>query len=230
MKMANGTLSGTMTRYPELDVLRTFAVFMMIVFHLGYDLSEFYGWNIRPFEGGWSMLQISTASLFLLLVGAGFAISWSHGHRYQKYLRRGLGLIAIAMGISLVTYVINPETYIRFGVLHLIGTGILLLPFFARLKEWNVIPGVMMIAAGQLTKNMIIQTSLLVPLGLMPAGFSSVDYFPLIPWFGLMLIGYSIGYFFYVRRKKVLPTTHYPLLTRLCWPSRHALVIYLVHG
>ncbi len=230
-----------MPRYPELDILRTLAVLMMIVFHLGYDLSEFYGWNIRPFEGGWLLLQVSTASLFLLLVGAGFAISWNRHPAKRdlriattKYLKRGLGLIAIGMLVSIVTYVINPDTYVRFGILHLIGAGILLLPFLARLREWNALLGIIIImgaAACRAPTCMILNTSLFLPFGFHPVDFSSVDYFPLIPWFGLMLMGYAAGYFLYVRVTFRRP--HYSNLQSpfsiLAWPGRHALVIYLVH-
>ena len=42
----------------------------------------------------------------------------------------------------------------------------------------------------------------LLPLGIAPLGFTTVDYFPLLPWFGVVLIGDAIGYFVYIRMQR----------------------------
>ena len=87
-------------RYVELDLLRTLAVVLMIIYHTCYDLQEFYGWKLGLFQYPvWSWIQHGTAGLFLLLVGCSFAISWNrhgtknpdanHRHLYKKYLLRG---------------------------------------------------------------------------------------------------------------------------------------------
>jgi len=222
-------------RYIELDLLRTLAIAMMVVYHAAYDLETYYGWKIGVFEEeGWYVLRQETASLFLLLVGCSFAISWDrqcrrHGgasfaFRYRKYFLRGLGVITCGMLISAVTFWWEPATYVRFGILHLIGVSIMLLPLFARGREGNLLVGLMITGLG--LGQGIVQTSLLLPLGWMPSHFSSVDYFPLIPWFGIVLMGYSIGYFTYVRHKSQL-SLRLPLW--MTWPGQHALVIYLVH-
>lgn len=216
-------------RYIELDLLRTLAIIMMIVYHLAYDLQEYYGWNIGVFENtGWYLLRLSTASLFLLLVGCSFAISWNKTPTYRKYFKRGLGVIACGMLVSAVTYVVDPETYVRFGILHMIGTSILLLPFFARLREWNAMIGLgigLGFGLGLGTAN----TSVFIPLGIPPPDFTSVDYFPLIPWFGVVLIGYAIGYHIYVRKKPPLFSIINSQFSIFVWPGRHALLIYLLH-
>ncbi len=236
-------------RYLHLDLLRTLAVVLMVIYHFAYDLQMYAGWNLGLFEAtGWYLLRQSTASLFLLLVGISFAISWNRHRanhaarpfiiRYKKYLLRGLGVIGCGMIVSVGTYVMEPETYVRFGILHMIGASILLLPFFARAKEWNAMIGLGLgfgLGLGLGTMN----TSLLIPFGIMPPDFATVDYFPLIPWFGIVLIGYAIGYAIYVRRKPPLFSIFNSLpaealakagqFSILAWPGRHALLIYLVH-
>ncbi|MSR86954.1 DUF1624 domain-containing protein [Candidatus Peribacteria bacterium] len=226
-------------RYIELDLLRTAAVIMMVLYHAVYDLQMIEGWDIDVFSDGWIFFARTTASLFLLLVGCSFAISWDrHGasHKYPKYLRRGLGLLACGMLVSLVTYMYDPETYVLFGILHCIGVSILLLPFFARLKGWNAVVGIVMIGLGLglgLGSGMAAHTGLFLPFGIIPPDFTTVDYFPLIPWFGVVLIGYALGYFFYVGHRSDILRPERPrwihTIRWMTWPGHHALLIYLLH-
>src|SRR3989338_7934985 len=105
-------------RFIELDLLRSAAILGMVIYHAAYDLSAFYGWNIDVSSGGWFVFQRLIASTFLLLVGMSFAISYSRTHHsliWPKFLRRGLIVIACGVLISIVTYVVDAETYVRFG-------------------------------------------------------------------------------------------------------------------
>src|SRR3989338_3887024 len=133
------------TRYSEIDLLRTMAILGMIVYHTAFDLAFFYDVDLNVFDGLWKLLARSVAILFLLLVGMSFAISWERTTKtkmqdtrnnddvawflpacrtgrflvsYQKYARRGLMILACAMIITAVTYVVDSSTYIRFGILH----------------------------------------------------------------------------------------------------------------
>src|SRR3989344_1356638 len=194
-------------RYPEIDMLRTLAILGMIVYHTVFDLAVFYDFDIEVFTGQWRFLARATAILFLLLVGISFAISWNKNlvgpersgptrfFVYKKYIKRGLILLAWGIAISLVTFVVDQDTYVRFGILHLIGLSMILLP-----------------------------------LGIEPDYFASVDYFPLLPWFGVILIGLVAGQKFYIgntrwRERYKLKAISY----KLTWPGRHSLMLYLIH-
>ncbi len=226
------------SRYLELDLLRTLAIAMMIIFHAAFDLQTIYGWDIDTFSGGWLLLQQATVTLFLLLVGASFAISWKrhrekHPNRsflglYKKYVKRGVFVVACGMLVSAVTYFAEPETYVRFGILQMIGVSILLLPFFARLREWNILLSIPLIALGPVVFEMRSGNPLLLPLGIMSPNFATVDYIPLIPWFGVVLMGYAIGYLVYVRHSPMF-LKEGQVVRVLSWPGRHALIIYLIH-
>lgn len=218
-------------RYIELDLLRTLSIAMMIAYHLAYDLESYYRWHIGLFVyTSWHLLRLSTASLFLLLAGCSFAISWSRMPIYRKYMKRGLGIIACGMLVTAATYWFEPATYVRFGILHMIGISIMLLPFFARMKEGNAIGGIIAIALGMVIPDVTSDTTMLLPFGIIPPGFATVDYFPLIPWFGVVLIGYAIGLNIYVKRSPPLfSILHSSFFIRIAWPGRHALIIYLLH-
>ncbi len=220
------------TRHLELDLLRTLAIILMVIFHLAFDLKEFYGWTMNLYGGGWWWVQRIAAHLFLGLVGASFAVSWDRAQRknqkwlqiYKKNLLRGAGLIGWGLVISLATYAIDPHTFIRFGVLHLIGISVMLLPLFAQLGGWNLIISFLFLT-GWLSHDWGF-SRLFLPV--FPTAFDSLDYFPLFPWFGTVLIGYALGCIVYVRWQwqwQIKQQT----VEQLSWPGRHSLMIYLLH-
>ena len=67
----------------------------------------------------------------------------------------------------------------------------------------------------------------LYPLGFTAPGFYSADYFPLLPWFFLFLMGTALGGWCLENRDSPLLTKSLP--PALTWPGRHSLVIYVLH-
>lgn len=227
-----------MKRYIELDLLRTAAVLGMLIYHTAFDLQSMFGVDIDVLHGPWKVFQELIATTFLLLVGISFAISFDRtpaAKRQMKFLRRGLIVLGCAMAVTGATYYSDPSTYIRFGVLHLIGVSIFLLPLVARMKHWHLEMAAVIIVAHQWVSYIRLPTSFLLPLGLRYTGFRTLDYFPLIPWFGVMVIGYVIGQRCYVEHltwRKHLPLllqTESQKLKTLTIPGRYALMIYMIH-
>ena len=59
------------------------------------------------------------------------------------------------------------------------------------------------------------------------SGFSSADYFPLLPWFFLFLIGTVFGGWCLQHRDSRILTA--PLSGALTFLGRHSLIVYLLH-
>lgn len=190
-------------RIIEIDLLRTIAIIMMIVFHIAFDLYYFYGFPIDLFGSVWQSFRILTASLFLIV--AGIATNFT-----AQPLRRAGIVLSCAALISMVTYIYDPKTFIYFGILHCIGLGMLVLIPLKRLKEFTILIGLALALAPALS-----------PLR------PTLDFYPPIPWIGLMLIGYGVGHYLYVRNNFRLPITiNQSLIT---FPGRHSLIIYMIH-
>ncbi len=69
-------------------------------------------------------------------------------------------------------------------------------------------------------------------LGLAPERLTSVDYYPLIPWFGVVLMGVFLGNLLYPghARRFLFPNWSAVLPIRwLAFLGQHSLMIYLVH-
>ena len=85
-------------RFPEIDVARGIAVVMMVFFHIAFDL---YFLAILPIPADslpWRVFAMTTAGLFLFLVGISLSISAGNARNklsrndfIKKYLARGQG-------------------------------------------------------------------------------------------------------------------------------------------
>ncbi len=224
----------TAKRYPELDLLRAGAVLAMISYHVCFDLSFYYGYDLSIDAGIFRFFAHATASLFLVLTGICFVISFERTApevRLKKYLKRASIVLAGAMTVTLVTWLFDPQTFVVFGILHLIGVAALIQYLVRPLKRWNVLPGVLIFSTALFLPTGNISTPLLLPLGIMNEGFSSVDYYPLLPWLGPIFIGMGIGDFFYTPERSdllsFLDTYRWP--SWLLWIGRKSLLIYFVH-
>lgn len=149
---------------------------------------------------------------------------------FIDFAKRGGKVFFFGMCATVATWLFLGDGFIVFGILHLIGFAIVVAPFFLRFGRWNIIPGLLIILAS-LPLGRIVGPYWLVWLGIHPSSFYSVDYVPVIPWLGVVLIGMAIGFFLYPggkRRFKIaLPETK--ALDFVCVMGRNSLAIYLIH-
>lgn len=224
-------------RYWEIDFIRGIAILMMVIFHILFDIGYFGIFPVSVSTGFWRYFGLSTASLFLLIVGVSFSVSYaraavnlSRWQMYRKFLYRGVGIFVLALLVTLGTWLYLGEGFVIFGILHLIGVSIILAPFFYRLGKFNFFLGCGIILLGFVIGN-IPGPAWLLPLGIHPVTFWSVDYTPLFPWFGMVLMGIGIGSILYPNgiRKFSLPQIPPIGSSAVIFSGKHSLLLYLVH-
>ncbi len=225
------------SRYWEIDLIRGIAILMMIVFHSLFDINFFSVFSIDVSHGFWRYFAYATASLFLLIVGISLTISRakipaqeSMNRVIKKYLQRGAGIFLLGLLITLGTWIYLKEGFIVFGILHLIGISVMLSPLLFWLKKRAVLAGVLCIVAGYVLSSVNGPVWLLW-LGVHPAAFWSVDYEPLFPWMGCVLIGMGLGEYLYHDglRQFAVPDVPAIIVQPLAFLGRHSLLIYLIH-
>jgi uncharacterized membrane protein len=224
-------------RFPEVDATRGIAILMMIVFHTVFDLHFFGIVPVTVATGFWRWFAMATASLFLLVAGISLVLSYSRSVAglsgpalTKKFLKRGAGIFALGLVVTLATWLYLREGFVVFGILHLIGVSVMLSVLFFRFRKYNILLGLLCIAAGVFTGT-VQGPAWLLPVGIHPASFTSVDYTPLLPWFGVVLAGMGTGEFLYAGGIRRFEAPHLPqrFALPLVFLGQHSLIIYLVH-
>lgn len=141
-----------------LDVLRSFALLGMIVFHFARDL-EMFGYLAQgtTLSGGWALFARSIAGSFLLLAGVSLSLAHGSGIRWVPFCRRLAIVSSAALAITLATYAAVPERFIYFGILHVIAVSSLFGLVFLKLP----IPTVLIAAACAFFLPDVFQTDVL---------------------------------------------------------------------
>ncbi|HBH46155.1 MAG: hypothetical protein A2445_03635 [Candidatus Jacksonbacteria bacterium RIFOXYC2_FULL_44_29] len=225
--------SNTAIRYWEIDAGRGVAILMMILYHFLYDLTFLKLINITVISGFWLYFARTTLILFLLLVGVGMALSYVKHPNYKFFVKRGLFIFLLGLLITLVTRLALGGDYVRFGILHLIGISIILGYLFIRASSLMILLATAVtFLGGYLLQHQTFTFPYLSWAGLKPINFSSVDYTPIIPWFGVILVGILIGRALYplgIRKFKIVDAPPNLIFDFLRWLGRNSLLIYLLH-
>jgi len=229
-------------RFWEIDVLRGLAIMLMVIYHLIFDLTYFGIFSFNLSSGFLWWFARAVAFIFLFLVGVSLTLSYTrsqlkgirqeNGALFPKYLKRGVKIFSLGLLVTLATWMFIPEDFIVFGVLHFIGMAIVLEYPFLNKKYLNLVLGFIFIIAGFILAQFPVSYSWLLWLGLKPAGFITVDYFPLFPWLGVVSLGIFTGKILYpgYKRRFHLPNlSKNPSIEIFSFMGRHSLLIYLLH-
>lgn len=210
-----------------MDLARGIALILMIVFHFLYDLNEFYGYKV-PYNSGvyWLIGKIS-GSLFILVSGISTTFS-------GRGFKRALKLLAVAGLITLATHLYNPDFGIKYGILHFLGTCVLLYPLFQGMKQTTLaLIGAAVIFLGRFLGQVPVENNYLFLMNMTSDTWVSADYYPLFPWLGVFLFGIALAKHFYPTGQSITKFPSQPLVQKILklviGSGQHTLFVYLIH-
>ncbi|MDD6220114.1 MAG: heparan-alpha-glucosaminide N-acetyltransferase domain-containing protein [Clostridia bacterium] len=233
-------------RIHMLDELRGLAVFCMVFYHAFYSMSEIFG-----MKAGTELLKFFMpaqpyfAALFIVISGISSRLSHDN-------TKRGVRLLLVALGLTVITAVIMPlmgfdGAQIYFGILHLLSLSMLVFSLARKgLDKVNPVLGVCICALlyaltfnvsngflgfpgkfGIALPDILYQTNYFMPFGFYSQSFYSADYFPLLPHAFMFLIGTFVGVY---AASGAFPAFSYKQRSKfLSFLGRHALIIYIIH-
>lgn len=230
-------------RFIELDVLRGLALMIMVFAHILWDL-DYY--SVVPMNDDvYSAFQKIAPPLFFLLVGMCIIVSLKkkefqnineENKYYTHIIFRGIKIFCLGMLLTAVSMIFIPIRPIMFGVLHCIGLSIVLSAPFLKYRNYNVLFSTIFIFLGIIINQIIIEkpTILHLAVGLHQESTwkYTIDYFPLLPWFGICLLGVVLGDWLYCGDKRAFKfpdISKYRPAKLFSWIGQHSLGIYLLH-
>lgn len=218
-------------RIDRLDALRGAAMVWMAAFHFCFDLSHhglLAGQNFYrdPF---WTGQRMAIVSLFLLCAGAGQALQgrvrWD-----ARFWRRWGQIAGCALLVTLGSLWMFPRSFISFGVLHAMALMLILLRLLAPLgPRVLLVLAVVALLLPQFWSHAWFDTRWTNWIGLVTHKPITEDYVPLLPWFGVMALGWLLPGWLRQRRPGWLggavPAALRPLASLGRWP----LSFYMLH-
>lgn len=226
-----------------LDEIRGFAILCMIIHHMFYDIGFVLemDWGFKAFDFLCNFQPFFWAA-FILTSGICSRLS-------RNPVKRGAIVLAGGCVVSLVTAVIMPligitGAEIYFGILSCLGccmiiTGILM-PIITKGNEKTgmIIAALLFFATYKISEKSILfglvqlpgvlyQYNIFCPLGFYNTSFKSADYFPLIPWMFMFLVGAFFGK--YAKEERFSDFAYKSHSGVLQFVGRNSLWFYLAH-
>ncbi|MCX6767995.1 MAG: heparan-alpha-glucosaminide N-acetyltransferase [Candidatus Micrarchaeota archaeon] len=218
-------------RIQAIDFARGANLALMVLFNYSVTLDYFGLVSIPAGPLYWTLYPALIASAFIFISGAvaRFA-SQKRGKNFAPgYFARGLRLVVFAAAITGFTLLFVPKAAVLFGILHFFAFTSFLVPLLAK-RDWmnmNLVGGLLAIAAGLLLQVARFDFPYLLWLGFVPNNFFTLDYFPVLPWVGVLMLGIYFG------KKVVEKTAKIRISGRAAgffsFLGRNSLAIYLVH-
>lgn len=227
---------GLRPRIAWYDTLRGFTIVSMCAFHTCYDLAYLYGLNMPGFTDALiqSLWRDSISFTFLILAG------WMTSYTRNNFRRAGIYALA-ALAVWAATTVAAVDTPVNFGILYCMAACTLIWAClehiargaFKRLSNAAfILIGLALVAAFVFTggiPTVRYPFEGLAWLGFPSVTFASGDYYPLIPFVFL----YLLGAFGAIRYRRAHAADSAWMLRDWCPPlttiGRHSLLIYLLH-
>ncbi len=220
-------------RYQFLDFTRGIAIGLMFIYHLSFGLAQMGYLKIHfSTDLFWISFRTLIVFLFLALVGIGLYLVTVKKLNIRPYLKRLLLLFIYFSLITFLSQAIRPNYYVFFGILHLIFVSSILGLLFVQFYWSNLIIGLIIIGCGSFIQLTSLNHAKLQWIGMNTVKSATDDYAPLVPWFGLVLIGIFIGKSLF-EKYPLEPLFNWQAkhwLTRLIsWAGRHSIHLYFIH-
>lgn len=238
-------------RFIEIDFLKGLAIISMVIFHYFYLSTQMKIKTYNCRNGILKWLAKFAHLTFITVSGLNLAISTSNKKKsnfIKHKLKRGLHLIIIGLIISYLTKIEFGSLFVKFGIMHFIGTATIISSFYADLPNFSMILSlVIFLMSGILSvtkiKYKFLNFCSKSPLfcfimGIFNVKYNSMDHFSIIPYLGYFSLGIGLAYVLYNVKQKsrkfsflgfIEKYKNNKIIKMISWLGKNSLSIYTIH-
>lgn len=223
------------TRAFELDLLRGWAILMMIFHHLSYDLLYLFEIELGRYIESDTYIYIVHPIMLIVFTGVSGICCVFSKNNFKRSLKMLIAALALSIGMAIASWLTQSSLYVYFNILHLVTVGTFLYALIQKVestrpshdnevttgKKFAINPkfvthllillaaSVIFISAIFISRfDHVSDNVLLLPFGIIPRGIGGMgDYLPIVPWLGFFLTGVVVGRLFYKSKKTLFPNT-----------------------
>lgn len=234
----------------ELDLLRGFAIFMMILHHFAYDLRHIFEMNIFSFidaDWFWAFLQPFFLCIFVGISGICCQFSRNNFKRALKLLLVSVLFSAVTIGADRC---FGLECAIYFNVLHVLTVSTFLFAIFDHFEQkktgsrdsrggdmvlFSIVLLFIFLLQALPYYHYTIKAGWVSILGIEPHpdyNWNAGDEMGLIPWVGVFFLGVLVGRYIYKKKETLFPhasKTVKKISGPFEWVGRNSLAVYILH-
>lgn len=210
-----------MVRVELIDNLRGIAFILMIIQHIFYfyDVSTYYETDYAKNE----LVELSgtiARTLFIFLAGCSLVLNYKNNKNnfIKNKFKRNMEILFHALIITIITYYLYPEFYIRFGILHFIAVASILCSFIVPYPKSYIYFILLFLFIKPPKINKFIDTITGASLN-----YNMMDWFPLFKWLPLFISG------MYFIENTNIEQLHVKTNDFLLFLSKNSLNLYTFH-
>ena len=217
-----------------IDFIRGIAILLMIIQHVFLSLNIFNNYDFNVMSGILGIISSISRNLFIILFGVSLLLSYKNDKNnfYKKQFKRLIILIGSSLIVTILSYFVDNNNYIHFGILHFMSISLFIILFIIY-NKYLIYTSFILSYLSSFMQNCIdcfdyneLSKLIMNIIGIFPYYKSSFDHFTLKQWLYKIIFGIIIGKHVNLKKMDIKNNLFISSISKI---GQKSLIIYLAH-